>query len=681
MRDSMGNRFFRIRPPAYQFLCELERTATVGEAWERSLDASPEEAPGQGEIVRLLSQLHQAGLLRSDLEGDVASIFATQDKEHRKKVAQQWSSLLFIRIPLFNPDRFLKRTLPYVRWLISGFGVVLWLVVFGLAVKVITENWSQFRVESGNILGAHNIFWLYAAMIVIKGFHEYGHGYFCRKYGGEVPQMGIMLLLLNPLPFVDASSSWAFREKKKRILVAAAGMIVEVFLASVAAIIWTNTGQGLTHTIAHNCIVIASIGTLLFNLNPLLRFDGYHILSDILEVPNLQKRASRTTLYLMERYFFRLPTAVNPAETRTETFWLVFYFFAAFFYRILLLTGIVLLVSHWFYLIGVLLAFVFGFLWLVLPVLKAVKYLCTSPRIEARRGRAAVVSFGLVACLFAIITLIPVPYHFRAEGVVRSDPFARVFAGASGELREVLIPSGSVVEKGQALVRMTSFELDRQLELVDLDILKTTAQRRETFQSDPVRYLSLAGYLELKRSEREKIILDREALVVLAPESGLWIAQELTVKAGTTLARGTELGTIQGEESHYLAAEVRQADGDRLFGGSSERSEVKVRGQENWTLEVSDFQAIPGDRNPRSDGRNVPGLAGGGGTGLEGVEASQSQLSAEPFFEIRAVLVPRTECLLLHGQQAVARIDLPWEPLLFRWARSLRQLFQRNYRV
>jgi hypothetical protein len=248
----------------------------------------------------------------------------------------------------------------------------------------------------------------------------------------------------------------------------------------------------------------------------------------------------------------------------------------------------------------------------------------------------------------------------------------------TGEMSEILAPSGTVVSKGQALVRLTNFELGRQIEIARLDIEKASAQQREAFERDPVRFLSLEGYLEAARTRLEELSEQKESLVVRATGAGRWIAPELGRLLGATLQRGIELGAVEGTGRLSLAAEVRQADVARLFGGNIYGSGVKVRGQENLTLAVSDLQAIPADRTPpassNASGSRTPA---NGRAGQPGANA----MTSEPFFEVRAYLAPQPQCQLVHGQRGVARLDLPWEPLLSQWVRSLRQLFQRNYRV
>jgi hypothetical protein len=208
-----------------------------------------------------------------------------------------------------------------------------------------------------------------------------------------------------------------------------------------------------------------------------------------------------------------------------------------------------------------------------------------------------------------------------------------------------------------------------------LDIAKAEAQQREAFEQDPVRHLSLQGYLEAAHARLDKLAEQKRSLVISAPGDGRWIAPEIGRMTGATLLRGRELGAVEGIGRHYLAAEVRQADVARLFGGNVSGSGVKVRGLEDFTVAVSDLQAIPAELTPKSNG----GQRRGNGQG--GSDLGRDPLTSEPFFEVRVFLEPQPQVQLVHGQRGVARLDLPWEPLLSQWVRSVRQLFQRNYRV
>jgi putative peptide zinc metalloprotease protein len=692
VRDALSGKFFRVRPEAYHFICELERNETVGDAWERRLAIDPENVPGQGEVVRLLSSLHRSGLVRSDMEGDVEPLAAAFADEKRQVAKQRWSSILFFKLPLWNPDPFLRRTLPWASWIFTKPGLLLWLGLLLWAGSELASNWQAFGAETSGILGVANLPWLYAVMILIKVLHEFGHGYACRKLGGEVPETGIMLLLFNPLPYVDASSSSAFRSKWDRMLVGGAGMMVELGVAAVAALIWANTGQGLVHTLAHNAVVVASVVTLLFNGNPLLRFDGYHILSDWLELPNLQSKGSRMALYLLERYGFSLRTSVNPAETRREGWWLAAYFVSSVTYRTMILIGILLLVSLHYLAFGMLLAVVFGFMWLVLPVLKAIGYLWNSPRLDACRTRAATVALLLVGGILGFLCLLPMPNHFRAEAVVRAEPFARVYAGTEGRMVRLLAPSGSMVTKGTPLLEMANDELIHEVELLNGEQQRADVQARLALEEDPVRYESLRPYFRALAVRRERLKDDAESLVVRAPCDGRWLAPDAGLHVGGTLPRGLEMGVVQGEAEFYISAVVKQDDVSRLFTTHQvQDTEVRIRGQEGMVLGVKNFNALPAERESLPSA--ALGLMGGGTSAVDTrplasrglVDAGQAQgtRATDPVFEIRATLDSdaASGVRLMHGQRAVARMTLPAEPLMSQWLRSLRQLFQRTYKL
>lgn len=696
LQDRLSGKFYRVRPAAYTFVCEMERNVSVGEAWERCLESDADQAPGQGEIVHLLSQLHRAGLLCGELEGDAEGLSEVFAKERRQEAMQRWSSVLFFKLPLWSPDAFLRATSWVGAAIFSRWGLLVWAALLIWGGAEVATNWQAFSAESAGLLGVANLTWMYAVMVVIKVVHELGHGYACRRLGGEVPEMGVMLLLFNPLPYVDASASTAFRSKWRRILVGGAGMLVETGLAGLAAIVWANTGAGTLHSLAYNAVIAASVVTILFNANPLLRYDGYHMLSDWLEVPNLQGRAGKMMLFLVERYLFGLKSARRPADSTTEAWWLAVYWVASWVYRLLMTFGILLLVSQHYLFFGVLLAVGFGFMWLVLPLIKAVRFLTNSPKLERCRLRACGLSAGLLALVLAFLWLVPLPYHFRADGVVRAEPFARVYAGVDGGLAELLVPSGTPVKQGTPLVRLENPELTHMLTLLDAELALAEAQRRLALESDPAQYEAMKGYFHALAVRRSKLNADVKALTVLAPCDGLWLAPDARLRLRTVMPRGLELGVVQSTAAFVLSAVVKQEDVARLFTPEQVRgTEVRVRGQEGWVLGVTSFSAIPAEREALPSA--ALGILGGGtvavdtrdaqagrklpGPGLVEAEGARATRTTEPVFEIRAQLQTDPAVSLLHGQRAVARMTLEPTPLGVQWWRKLRQAFQHTYKL
>jgi len=432
--------------------------------------------------------------------------------------------------------------------------------------------------------------------------------------------------------------------------------------------------------------------------NPLLRYDGYHMLSDWLELPNLQSNASRMALWLLERFGFGLRNAVNPAESRREGWWLAVYFVASLLYRTAMLLGILLAVSLHYLAFGMLLAVAFGFMWVVLPVIKAVKYLWSSPRLETCRMRAVSVVVLLVGGILGFLCLLPLPNHFRAEGVVRAEQFSRVYAGADGQLVKLLAPSGSMVKKGTPLLELTNEEMIHEVESLEAEQQRADAQARLALDEDPVRYASMKPYFRALEVRRDRLRDDQQSLTVRAPCDGRWLAPDAGLYLGGMLPRGLELGVVQGDGDFYISAVVKQDDVSRLFTKQQVNgTEVRVRGQEGILLGVRNFNALPAEREALPSA--ALGLLGGGTSavdtknssdgrslarrGLVDAEQSKGTKATEPVFEIRATLDPEANSgiRLVHGQRAVARMTLPAEPLMWQWVRTIRQLFQRTYQI
>ena len=287
IENPLSNQFYRIRPEAYEFVARLRTDKTVEQVWQECLARFPDTAPGQEAVIQLLSQLYFANLLQYSQATDSSQLFERHRKTRQRDLRSKFLNVMFMRFPLLDPDDFLVKTLPFIGRLISPFGAILWTFVVGIGLKVVLDNFSALKDQTQSVLAPSNLFLLYAGMVLVKTFHEFGHAYFCRKFGGEVHVMGVMLMIFTPVPYMDATSSWGFRSRWRRMLVGAAGMIVELFIAAIAAVVWAYTAPGTVHNLMYNIMFVASVSTLIFNINPLLRYDGYYMLSDFLEIPNL----------------------------------------------------------------------------------------------------------------------------------------------------------------------------------------------------------------------------------------------------------------------------------------------------------------------------------------------------------------------------------------------------------
>ncbi len=287
LRDETSGRTHRFTPIAHDFIARMNGQRTVAEIWSLTENAPDDEALTQDEVLELLGKLHAADLLIADITPDSQELLQRYRSQERKKWKTKLGSPLSIRIPLLDPDRFLERTLAWVSPLFTRTGLTAWLAVVATAVVLAVSHWSELTENlTDRVLTPENLFLLWLSYPVIKLLHELGHGYAAKHWGGEVHEMGIMFLVLLPLPYVDASSASAFPDRRKRAFVGAAGMVVEMFLASVALFVWLNVEPGLLRTLAFNVMFIGGVSTLLFNGNPLLRFDGYYVLADVIDIPN-----------------------------------------------------------------------------------------------------------------------------------------------------------------------------------------------------------------------------------------------------------------------------------------------------------------------------------------------------------------------------------------------------------
>lgn len=675
LRDPLNNEFYRISPAAYAFVGRLRGKRTVDEVWRDCLALHPDDAPGQEEVIQVLSQLHRANLLQSQLAPDSRQLFERQRKAKSRKTRGQLVNFLFLNIPLFDPNRFLDLIRPLMRLILNPLGFLVWLGVVGAGLWTATGHLDALADQSAGVLAPNNLIYLYLCTVFIKLIHELGHAVMCKHFGGEVHTTGVMLMLLTPLPYVDATSSWSFRERWKRVAVDAAGMGAEFFVASLALFVWLSTSDPLVGRLAYNVMFIASVSTVLFNANPLLRFDGYYLVSDLFELPNLYQRATRQLKHLAERHLLGVRASFSPADSGHEAFWLTVYGIAAFVYRVMLLVFITYHVAQGFLGLGMALAAFCVVLYFVAPVVKFLKHLFTSPSLDRVRPRALAVTGALLAAVVAAIGFVPFPRSFRAAGILQAENEAVVHGNVSGFVEEVLVPTTRPVEKGTPLIRLVNPELDLDIESAQSRLEQIATQIEEARQSG---FGTIVGSL-LQQAEAGRLFLNeladqREALLIRAPIAGIWSSPRARELRGTWSPRGTEVGRVIDPTGFVFLSAVPQKESGNLFDGRLVKSEVRLKGQADRVLTVLDQSVIPGGQEQLPTAA-LGWLAGGAIQVKKGDETGTR--AAEHFYLVRSRLSPENKDVTLHGAlTGQIRFSLPPEPLKDQWLRMIRQLFQ-----
>ncbi|HEY3760696.1 MAG TPA: biotin/lipoyl-binding protein [Verrucomicrobiae bacterium] len=681
LENPFSNQYFRLRPAAYEFVSRLRPDRTVEEVWKQCLERFPDAAPSQEAVIQLLSQLYFSNLLQYDLAADSAQLFERYKKRKQREMGFRFLNIMFARFPLLDPDRFLVRTMPVVGKLIGPFGAALWFLVVGFGLVIAADNFSALRVQGQGLLATNNLVLLYIAMVIVKGFHEFGHAYFCRRYGGEVHVMGVMLMIFTPMPYVDATSAWSFRERWKRVLVGSAGMIVELFIAAIAAFFWAKTGPGVVHAVAYNIMFIASVSTIIFNINPLMRFDGYYILSDLLEIPNLNQRATMQLRYWAEKFLFGVKNIDSPAGTRREAGWLASFGITSWIYRTIIFAGVLLVVADRFLIIGIIMALVCLVSWAITPIVQFTKYLSSNPRLDRVRQRAIGVTAGIAAFVIILLAVVPFPYSFRAPGVVVAAQRTDIVNQSAGQVAELFVQSGSYVKKGQPLLRMSDPELNLELVATRAHLDQIEVQLRQAMDTNSADIQPLMSLHDSVAAEFKKYTEDSQNLTVRALHDGVWVAPDLNENVGRWLPRGTELGLLANPAVFDFEATVTEDDARDLFARKIYNASVRLWGNAETKLPVAAWRVVPGGQN------NLPsaalGWAGGGEVPISADADQQSQgtKSAEPFFEVIGKLDAHSDVGLFDGRSGKISFKLQAEPLLPRWIRGLWQLLQKRYQI
>lgn len=677
VQDSSGGRFHRMSAATHRLVSRMDGRQTVQTLWEEANTHGDGDACTQSEVVELLVQLHAADLLTVNLSPDSAALFARFRKKRWAAVKQFLLNPMSIKFPLVDPDTFIRWALPAVSWLFNWFGALVWLTLVLPAVVLAGVHWDQLTENlSDQLLSSSNLWVMAFVFPLVKLVHELGHGFAARSWGAPVREMGLMFLVFAPVPYVNASATSIFPSKVRRAVVAAAGMLAELFLAAIAMYVWLLSEPGLVRAVAYNTMVVAGISTLIVNGNPLLRYDGYYIFSDLIEMPNLAQRGQKYLTYLWDRHVYRSQDVEPPDETPAERRWLLAYTPLAWIYRTIVTVSIIFFIAGKFFIFGVLLA-LWGAVTLIgTPLLKSYRHVAHAPELERVRGGAVRTAWVLVVGVVLFVLLVPMPLRTAAVGVVWLPEQAMLRAGSPGFFKAWSRDAGESISTGDVVFEIENPDLQAELQVAQARAKEAEAMHRAAQYSNPTK----AALTRRSWEEAQEALASLEGrvqqLVVAAEVPGVLAAFKPKDMAAAYLKKGELVAYVLDPKALIARVAIPQDDID-LFRERYRGAELRLSDSIDQTHRVALV------RQPVAGIEELPSAALGlsaGGTIPTRPNDPEGRKTLERVFlvdlDLSGVAAPAG-----FGERVYARFDLGWEPLAFQAARRLRQLFLGKFGV
>ncbi|MEE9493835.1 MAG: biotin/lipoyl-binding protein [Gammaproteobacteria bacterium] len=677
LQDKSSGRHHRVNSTARYLVGLMDGQHTIEQIWDASMDRLGDAAPTQDQMIKLFGQLHSADLLRCDIPPDSAELFRRFQKHQKQQLKQRWMNPLAIRIPLFDPQQFLTRHLGKIQWLFSQSILIVYSIIILAALVLTGMHWPEITGQMfERALAPENLIILWLTYPVVKTLHEFGHAFATRVWGGEVHEMGITLLVLMPIPYVDASSANAFPDKNRRMIVGASGMLVEWFVAAMAVFIWVNAEPGLVRDVAWNVMLIGGLSTLLFNGNPLLRFDGYYILADAVEIPNLAKRSQQHLGYLIKRHLFGVEEVESVATSDGERRWFTGYGIASFSYRMFIMTAIILFIASKYFIVGILLAIWAGVSQIIFPLFKQVRFVLTNPQIRTHRVRAVSTSVAIILISALLLFVAPAPEHSKAEGVLWLAEQAHIRTGADGFVAELLTKPDQIVNKGDALIRLEDPELQAKLKILEAQVQELQVRYNSHWSDDQVQAKMVQAQIEATQADLSRTQERVDHLLVRSPVSGRFVVPASDDLPGRFLKQGEVVAYVVDQPLTRARIVVPQQYADRV---RSSTQAIELRPIEDIsrviTAQIKRERPAASNRLPSK----ALGTRGGGDIAVDPADMDGLK-TAQSIFQFDLVL-PEDANLSYSGSRVYVRFDHGTQPLGIQWYRSLRQLFLRQFSV
>ena len=566
LADPLGGRSVRLNAAAYAIAGRFDGRHSVQQLWE-SQWAGEAEPASQDEVIELLARMREAALVQFDRAADFDLLLPHLDSVQRPKGR---GTLLAWRVPLANPSALLDRLQGLQPILFSRLALLAWL---GAVAHLLL-----LAVQHGPALWAHGLQWMatprYALLaallyVPVKLVHELAHGLAVRRWGGQVREAGVTLMLLMPVPYVDASAASSFVQRGHRMMVSAAGIMAELGLAALALPLWLWLGDGMARDAAFVTLFITGVSTLLFNANPLQRLDGYYLLSDAAALPNLGPRSREWWLDRLLRHGLRLQGAEPMPVARGEVPWLAIYAPLAWLYGIFIAALAAAWLGQLSLAVGLLCAALLGWQMVLRPVVRLLTQLRRAALAQSGSTRRWRRLAAAGAALLALALLLPLPQRTLVQGVVWPSDLAQLRADEEGFVEAVYVGDGDLVRAGDLVLQLANPKLQSALAR---QVARVAALETELYQALPAgdaRAGDAQAELAAAQSEHERLVERVQALALRARVDGRVALPEAADLPRRFIAQGHLLGQVLTDQPTMVRVAVPESQASELRGAPS----------------------------------------------------------------------------------------------------------------
>lgn len=625
-------------------------------------------------LIQLMIKLQRLGALVGFDFVDSESMRERYVSEQNQSRYKRWLNPLAVKISLLDPDALLDRAVPKLHRLFDTFTAWLWGFVLALALFAVLKNWGDITHEfTTRTLRLETLWWFALLYPILKFFHEFAHAVCVKHWGGQVRDVGISFLLLIPVPYVDATDVYATHTRRQRLLLTGAGMGVELFIASVAVLLWFWVGAGYLKDALFSIFILGGLTTLLFNANPLLKFDGYYLLQDALDIPNLAARSSQWLQYAFKRQVLGMKEVEKPFASPRESKWLMLYAIAVSLYRPFLTLMIIIFLWRTYPLLGIILAaFALVNTWF-LPLFKALRWMILSPELDQQRSRSLALVFCSLCALTALL-LIPLPSSTRVQGVVAASEQGEVFSQTDGFIESVHIAPGAHVKKGTALITLKNPNLSRDLQQIQSQLTALNADQVASIKRDSddksKDHATTEAEKERLLNRQQELIKHMDAKVVKAAQDGIFAPVSQDLLPGAYVKHGERIGFVVTGNAWTVRTLVPETRAERLRSGIS-GAYVRLVESLDVALPATVVKETPAVTRKLLS--SALSQHGGGYIVTDPYDTTHTQ-ALNNLFEIELALPESTVAAGL-GQRALVQLKHPPEALLRRFWRATRSVW------